>query len=81
MNSRKGGLQLGHVGLFIVMLGGIWLLLAPTWVGFSAHRLPSRMDEVAGAALIVISAVTFLLQWIFGMTELIHRHRGESRDR
>ncbi len=80
MNNRsKRMFPAGHVGLAIMLLGGIWLLIAPAWVGFSAHRLQSRIDEWAGAAVIIASVVTFVLQWAFGLGELV-RGRAEDKD-
>ncbi len=70
MNSSKGFFG-GHLGQGLLLLGGIWLLIAPTWVGFSYHRVASRIDEWAGAAVIVVSGVSFFLQWSFGLRDLV----------
>ncbi|PSR21636.1 MAG: hypothetical protein C7B45_09975 [Sulfobacillus acidophilus] len=61
----------GHVGLALLLLAGVWLLIAPVWVGFSHHRMASRIDEWAGASVIFVSVVTFFLQWVFGLSDLI----------
>lgn len=61
----------GHIALAILLLGGVWLLIAPVWVGFSHHTLQSRIDQWAGAAVVVASAATFFLQWAFGVKGLV----------
>jgi hypothetical protein len=71
MNSRRRSVSGGHLGLALMLLGGIWLLIAPVWVGFSHHRMASRIDEWAGAAVIFVSVVTFFLQWVFGLSDLV----------
>ncbi|NMP23450.1 hypothetical protein [Sulfobacillus harzensis] len=69
MNKGRRGFSPGHIGLWVLLLGGVWLLIAPSWVGFAGHRLPSRIDEWAGAALIVIVAASLVIQWAFGIGE------------
>lgn len=70
MNHSKGFWG-GHLGQGLLLLGGIWLLIAPAWVGFSYHRLASRIDEWAGVAVIVVSVTSFFLQWSFGLRDLV----------
>lgn len=79
MNKSKGGFSAGHVAMAILLLGGIWLLIAPVWVGFQSHRVASRIDDWAGAAMVVIAAVSFLLQWALGLGAAV-KHRRESAD-
>lgn len=76
MNKRRG-VSGGHWTQAILLLGGIWLLIAPIWMGFSHDRLASRIDEWAGAAVIVASVASFVLQWAFGLRDLVHAHSSE----
>lgn len=78
MRQQKKGISLGHVALAILFLGGVWLLIAPTWVGFSHQVLASRIDEWAGVAVIVVSVVSFFLQWSFGLAELLGGRSSNS---
>lgn len=73
MNNGRAGSWAGHAGLAALFLGGLWLTLAPVWVGFESHRLASRIDEWAGAAVMVIAVATFFLQWAFGLGALTRR--------
>lgn len=80
MNKGQRGFSAGHILLALLFLGGVWLLLAPTWVGFSAHRLASRTDEWAGAALMVITAATFVIHWALSLSALVKAHQALSGD-
>ncbi len=78
MNRGRARFPLGHIGQAVLLLGGVWLLIAPNWVGFS-HQLPqSRVDHWVGAAVIVISVISFVLQWAFGLSDMVHRHRQDT---
>lgn len=77
MNKGRSGFSAGHIGLFILLLGGVWLLIAPVWVGFQSHRLASRIDEWAGAILVVVAIVSFFLQWALGMSALVKSRRQQ----
>ncbi len=70
VNNNRRRFSPGHIGLMILLLGGVWLLIAPTWVGFSGHQA-LRVDHWAGAALIVISLASLVVQWAFGLKEAV----------
>jgi hypothetical protein len=69
MNSRR--FPIGHVTQAILLLGGIWLIIAPQWVGFPRNLTASRIDEWAGAVVIVVSAASFFWQWALGLRDLV----------
>ena len=62
----------GHIGLVILLLGGVWLLIAPVWIGFSGHHLASRLDQGAGVLVILAAVVGFLLQGALGVGDMVN---------
>ncbi len=74
MNNRRR-FSAGHIGVIVAILAGVWLIIAPTWVGFTAHK---RLDVWAGAAILIIGAATLFLQWAFGVKELVHEHQEQQ---
>ena len=73
MNNRRK-FSAGHIGVIIAILAGVWLIIAPTWVGFEAHK---RLDIWAGGALLIIGIVTLFLEWAFGVKELVEEHQEQ----
>lgn len=69
--SNRTRFSAGHIGVIIAILAGVWLIIAPTWVGFAAHK---RLDIWAGAAILIIGVATLFLQWAFGVKELVEEH-------
>lgn len=74
MNNRRR-FPIGHITQALLILGGLWLLIAPQWVGFAHNLRASRIDDVAGTLVIVAGAASFVLQWAYGLRELVERHR------
>lgn len=70
MNSRR--FPVGHLAQGILLLAGIWLIIAPQWLGFTANVRANRIDTWAGAAVIVVSAASFFVQWAFGLRDLVN---------
>ena len=64
----------GHVAIILLGLAGVWLLLAPRWVGFQAGHTMAHVDQGVGGVLILVSGVTLFLQWAFGLAEFVGAH-------
>lgn len=78
MRNNRGGFPSGHITQFIALLGGVWLFIAPTWVGFFHHHKASHIDQWAGAVLIVVSVASFFLQWAFGLRDRVQSRMAEA---
>ncbi|MCY0878767.1 MAG: hypothetical protein OWU84_07500 [Firmicutes bacterium] len=76
MTNRKSAWGwVGHIGLAVLFLGGVWLLIAPVWVGFQAHKVASRIDQGAGALLVVVTVAAWFLQWVLSLAEVARAPR------
>jgi putative Mn2+ efflux pump MntP len=73
--SNRTRFSAGHIGVILAILAGVWLIIAPTWVGFAAHK---RLDIWAGVALIIIGAATLFLQWAFGVKDLVEGRQEQG---
>ncbi|MCY0899245.1 MAG: hypothetical protein OWU33_10005 [Firmicutes bacterium] len=78
MSKTPPSRWIGHIGLLVLFLGGVWLLIAPVWVGFQSDKLASRLDQWAGAAVIVLSVATLFLEWSMSLSEAVHRHHEQQ---
>lgn len=65
----------GFWGTVTLSLGGVWLLVAPNWVGRQAAGAPwataTRNDVAVGATLLVIGFAGMFAQVAFGLRDLI----------
>lgn len=73
VSNRQSGMSRGHLAQVLLLLGGVWLVIAPTWIGFSHQRTATHVDEWAGLALIGVSVVSWVVQWAFGLSDWAHR--------
>ncbi len=64
----------GWVGTVLLTLAGVWLLLAPAWVGYqpsSGHLLAAtRNDLTVGAVLLLSGVLGLFAQAAFGVRDL-----------
>lgn len=79
VNDNRRRFSPGHIGLMILLLGGVWLLIAPTWVGFSGQQA-LRVDHWAGAALIIQSTVSLVVQGAFNLGDMVSQKRTSPND-
>jgi len=77
---RRRGVVSGHIGQVVLLLGGVWLLIAPSWVGFANERVASRIDEWAGAGIIAVSCLSLVVQWALGLKDLVARGQSKRQD-
>lgn len=76
MSPNRPRVSPGIWGTVLLFLAGLWVLMAPYFVGYQVPghpwRNPGRNDVVVGAALALASILGLLLQiafWLQGLAE------------
>lgn len=66
--------SVGWIGTALLALAGVWLLVAPAWVGYQpagGHLLAAtRNDLVVGAALLLMSVLGLFAQVAFAVHDM-----------
>lgn len=74
----------GFWGSILLALGGVWLLMAPSWVGYQAEGAPwvaaTRNDVTVGAALLLTGLLAMFAQVALGLRDLVASAERASRD-
>jgi hypothetical protein len=82
---NKGMVAMANYVLVLAFLAGAWLLIAPQWVGYQSPHGPlavsSKSDLWTAVILMGASVLTWLLTWLFGLSQVMREHRSRAFDK